>query len=93
MTQVLAPTLMIVGGNDVPVIALNKQALARLRSEKQLVIVPCATHLFEELGALDAVATLARLVPALPAEMRVAPRGRRDSDRFCRNDEPAHWRG
>lgn len=60
MTQVLAPTLMIVGGNDVPVIALNKQALARLRSEKQLVIVPCATHLFEELGALDAVATLAR---------------------------------
>jgi dienelactone hydrolase len=58
--QVRAPTLLIVGGDDVPVITLNQQALAQLRGEKQLVIVPGATHLFEEPGALDAVAALAR---------------------------------
>ena len=51
---------MIVGGNDVQVIALNQAALAQLRCEKQLVIVPGATHLFEEPGALDQVALLAR---------------------------------
>jgi len=57
---VRAPTLLIVGGNDVQVIALNRAALAQLRREKQLVIVPGATHLFEEPGALDQVALLAR---------------------------------
>ena len=57
---VRAPTLLIVGGDDVPVIALNRQALAQLRVEKELVIVPGATHLFEEPGALDEVARLAR---------------------------------
>jgi putative phosphoribosyl transferase len=57
---VRAPTLLIVGGNDVQVIELNRQALARLHSEKQLVIIPGATHLFEEPGALDEVARLAR---------------------------------
>jgi putative phosphoribosyl transferase len=60
LPDVRAPTLLIVGGNDVPVIELNQWALARLRGEKQLVIVPGATHLFEEPGALDAVAALAR---------------------------------
>ena len=55
-----APTLLIVGGNDVPVIGMNQRSLALLRCEKELVIVPGATHLFEEPGALDAVAALAR---------------------------------
>ncbi len=60
LEHVRAPTLLIVGGNDSPVIELNRQALARLRCKKRLVIVPGATHLFEELGALDEVARLAR---------------------------------
>lgn len=60
LSRVHAPTLLIVGGNDVQVIALNRAALAQLRCEKQLVIVPGATHLFEEPGALDQVALLAR---------------------------------
>jgi putative phosphoribosyl transferase len=55
-----APTLLIVGGNDFQVIELNRLALARLRCEKRLVIVPGATHLFEEPGTLDEVAHLAR---------------------------------
>ena len=53
-------TLLIVGGNDPVVIELNRAALAQLRCEKQLVIVPGATHLFKEPGALDEVARLAR---------------------------------
>ncbi len=53
--DVRAPTLLIVGGNDVPVIELNRQALAQLTCEKLLRIVPGATHLFEESGALEAV--------------------------------------
>jgi len=58
--RVRAPTLLIVGGDDVPVIGLNRQALARLAAEeKGLVIVPGATHLFEEPGALEEVARLA----------------------------------
>jgi pimeloyl-ACP methyl ester carboxylesterase len=60
LTRVRAPTLLIVGGNDVQVIQLNREALAQLRCEKQLMIVPGATHLFEEPGALDEVARLAR---------------------------------
>ena len=60
MTSVRAPTLLIVGGNDTEVIQLNRAAFARLRCEKQLVIVPGATHLFKEPGALDEVALLAR---------------------------------
>jgi dienelactone hydrolase len=59
LAQVRAPTLLIVGGNDEPVIDLNRQALARLSALADLVIVPGATHLFEEPGALDAVAALA----------------------------------
>ena len=57
--QVAAPTLLIVGGDDYPVIPLNKQAYDRLSCVKELVIVPRATHLFEEPGALDEVARLA----------------------------------
>jgi putative phosphoribosyl transferase len=57
---VRAPTLLIVGGNDRQVIELNRAAIAELSCEKRLVIVPGATHLFEEPGALDEVAWLAR---------------------------------
>jgi pimeloyl-ACP methyl ester carboxylesterase len=60
LIRVRAPTLLIVGENDKQVIQLNRAALAQLRCEKQLVIVPGATHLFEEPGALDVVARLAR---------------------------------
>jgi putative phosphoribosyl transferase len=60
LSRVRAPTLLIVGGHDTPVIALNQQALARLAApEKRLVIVPGATHLFEESGTLEEVARLA----------------------------------
>jgi putative phosphoribosyl transferase len=51
--------LLIVGGEDTQVIQLNREALAQLHCEKQLVIVPGATHLFEEPAALDEVARLA----------------------------------
>ncbi len=60
LASVRAPTLLIVGGNDKPVIELNREAMEQLRSHKQLVIVPGATHLFEEPGALARVAQLAR---------------------------------
>lgn len=55
LERVRTPTLLIVGGADEPVIALNRMALARLKAEKSLVIVPGATHLFPERGALEAV--------------------------------------
>ena len=54
-----APTLLVVGGADSTVLALNQQALARLRCPKSLEVVPGATHLFEEPGKLDDVARLA----------------------------------
>lgn len=60
LPQVQAPTLLIVGGSDTPVIRMNQEALRQLRSEKRLVIIPGATHLFEEPGALEGVARLAR---------------------------------
>lgn len=53
-----APTLLIVGGADEQVLTLNEEALAQLRCTKRLEIVPGATHLFEEPGALDQVVTL-----------------------------------
>ena len=56
---VRAPTLLVVGGNDPVVVKLNREALSRLRVEKDLVVVPGATHLFEEPGALDEVSRLA----------------------------------
>jgi dienelactone hydrolase len=62
LARVSAPTLLIVGGDDVPVIGMNQEALARMTacSEKRLEIVPGATHLFEEPGKLEEVARLAR---------------------------------
>ena len=59
LPRVESPTLLIVGGYDQVVIRLNKEALAQLRCEKELKIVSGATHLFEEAGALEAVAHLA----------------------------------
>jgi pimeloyl-ACP methyl ester carboxylesterase len=71
LQKVQAPTLLIVGGDDVPVIDMNKQALDKMymlkdnsnnknnESKKKLVIVPGATHLFEEPGKLEEVARLA----------------------------------
>jgi pimeloyl-ACP methyl ester carboxylesterase len=59
LSRVTAPTLLIVGGLDDVVIDLNRQAYAGLRSEKRLVIVPGATHLFEEPGTLEEAARLA----------------------------------
>jgi putative phosphoribosyl transferase len=70
LPRVRAPTLLIVGGNDIEVIRLNRMVLPHVRCERQLLIVPGAGHLFEEPGALDEVAQLARewferhLVPA-----------------------------
>ena len=59
LAAVTAPTLLIVGGADYEVIELNQQAHSHLRCEKSLAIVPGATHLFEEAGALDQVPQLA----------------------------------
>lgn len=70
LPAVRAPTLLIVGGEDLHVLALNRLALARMCCEHELVVVPGATRLFGEPGALDEVARLARawflrfLVPA-----------------------------
>lgn len=60
LARVTAPTLLIVGGYDVPVIEMNREAYAQLRCEKEIVIVPGATHLFEEPGTLEQVADHAR---------------------------------
>jgi putative phosphoribosyl transferase len=60
LEAVTAPTLLIVGGNDEVVLGLNREALARLAGERDLAVVPGATHLFEEPGALQAAAELAR---------------------------------
>lgn len=60
LQRVTAPTLLIVGGHDFEVLSLNQAALAELPCTKALEIVPGATHLFEEQGALDQVIELAR---------------------------------
>ncbi len=70
LARVKAPTLLIVGGDDIPVIELNRRALAALRAEARLEIVPGASHLFEEPGTLERVAALARQW----FEARLAPR-------------------
>ena len=59
LRQVRAPTLLIVGGNDTPVIEMNRLALEHLNVEKRLEIISGATHLFEEPGKLERVAQLA----------------------------------
>jgi putative phosphoribosyl transferase len=56
LPQVTAPTLLLVGGEDYPVIEMNRQALRLLRCPKHLTIIPGATHLFEEPGTLEQVA-------------------------------------
>jgi len=60
LLRVKAPTLLIVGGEDHDVIRLNETALAQIPGEKRLDIIPGATHLFEESGTLEQVASLAR---------------------------------
>ena len=72
LPDVMAATLLIVGGADVPIIPLNEAALRMLTCEKELAIVPHATHLFEEPGALEEVARLTvdwltRHLPRAPA--------------------------
>jgi len=59
LARVVSPTLLIVGGRDDVVLKLNEQAYERLRCEKELKVVPGATHLFEEPGTLEEVARLA----------------------------------
>jgi putative phosphoribosyl transferase len=59
LDRVQAPTLLLVGGHDEVVIELNRQAYRELNAQKELVIVPGATHLFEEPGTLEQVARLA----------------------------------
>ncbi|HSR26189.1 MAG TPA: phosphoribosyltransferase family protein, partial [Candidatus Eisenbacteria bacterium] len=60
LAEVQAPTLLVVGGNDEVVLDLNRRAQALMRCETDLRVVPGATHLFEEPGALEAVAAMAR---------------------------------
>ena len=60
LTHVVAPTLLIVGGRDTVVLKLNRRAQAAMPRECRLVVVPGATHLFEEPGSLERVAVLAR---------------------------------
>ena len=57
--ELRSPTMLIVGGNDQPIVTLNLETWARLRCEKSIEIIPGAGHLFEEPGALDIVAALA----------------------------------
>lgn len=89
---VKAPTLLIVGGDDGVVVDLNAQALNGLQCPKQMVVIPNATHLFPEPGALEEVAQLARewfvhhLAPARvrSSDERAGRRlPRRDMDKEC----------
>jgi pimeloyl-ACP methyl ester carboxylesterase len=59
LPRVEAPTLLIVGGQDEPVIELNREAMRQMRAHVELEIVPGATHLFEEPGTLEQVSSLA----------------------------------
>jgi putative phosphoribosyl transferase len=78
LARVKAPTLLIVGGRDVQVLEMNREAYGQLCCERNLAVVPGATHLFEELGALEEVAKHARdwfvryLVPRSEAEHGVS---------------------
>jgi putative phosphoribosyl transferase len=77
LPMVKAPTLLIVGGHDEMVIELNQDAYAQLRCEKELRVIPGATHLFEEPGALEQVADLAaawfkKRLQSLPAPKSAA---------------------
>jgi putative phosphoribosyl transferase len=61
LAQVQAPTLLIVGGDDKPVIEMNRDAMRRMRAPVTLEVVPGATHLFEKPGALEQMAKLAQI--------------------------------
>jgi putative phosphoribosyl transferase len=78
LSRVEVPTLLVVGGADRHVLDLNREALAQIRSPKELVVVPGATHLFEEPGALERVAELARewLVRYVPETALPSPAAR-----------------
>jgi dienelactone hydrolase len=76
LARVQAPTMLIVGGEDHVVAHINRVAYARLGCEKELVVVPGATHLFEEPGAIDEVARLARhwfISRLAPADAGIPP--------------------
>lgn len=82
LPMVKAPTLLIVGGHDETVIELNQDAYTRMRCEKELKIIPGATHLFEEPGALEQVADLAaawfkKRLQSLPTTKSAAGGGRK----------------
>ena len=73
LPRVEAPTLLIVGGNDEPVTSLNIDAYARIQAPKEIAVIPGASHLFEEPGALEQVGRLAagwfrRFLPIPPPE-------------------------
>lgn len=82
LERVRVPVLLIVGGNDPEVIQLNLEAKAQINAPCELTIVPGATHLFEEPGTLEHVATLAGrwFADQLPLENRGEQRGARKAD-------------
>ena len=96
LPRVKAATLLIVGGHDYPVIDMNKAALARLAAEKEMTIVPGATHLFEERGTLEKVAKLAaswfvrHLVQDDPPPAGAAVDSSATNDKVVRTDD--EWR-
>lgn len=59
--QVTVPILLVVGGNDIPLVGINRRAINYLRTKKQLVMIPDVTHLFEKPGSLEEIARLAML--------------------------------
>ena len=73
LPRVRAPTLLIVGGADEPVISLNQRAFEHLRCSKRMTIIPGATHLFEEPGAIEEVAALASSWFGLHAHSPASP--------------------
>lgn len=75
LPRVEAPTLLIVGGDDLPVIGLNQDAMRQMRGDVRLEIVPAATHLFEEPGALEEVCRLA--IDWFHRHLRARPREER----------------
>jgi putative phosphoribosyl transferase len=79
LARVEAPTLLLVGGADTVVLDLNRKAMAVMRCDKQLQIIPGAGHLFEEPGALKKVAALARdwFLEKLPRPAPINPAGGR----------------
>jgi pimeloyl-ACP methyl ester carboxylesterase len=89
LPHVQCPTLLIVGGNDEPVIGMNEGAMRQIRSPVQLEIVPGATHLFEEPGALEQVSRLAvewfrRHLAGLPPAKPIEPAHPDNQGRFRR---------